>query len=95
MSAGLSSYLFAHQLGKTSYQHLNQKGDEWNYLGMLLVTFGWFGFNAGPVGQLNQAAGLALLNTLLAMLAGGLSWSVLHYVSQKRSQQQSFSMGLL
>ncbi|WP_338061957.1 hypothetical protein [Streptococcus bovimastitidis] len=76
LSAGVSSLVLALLVGPSRHLHNDPVEVKWHYLGMLLITLGWFGFNAGPVGELNQQAGQVLINSLLAIIAGGLSWSV-------------------
>ncbi|MGJ0022080.1 ammonium transporter [Streptococcus dysgalactiae] len=94
LSAGLSTYILAHFAGKTPHQHEKIR-QEWLYLGMILVTFGWFGFNVGPVGQLNALAGQVLLNTLLAIVCGGFSWSLLTFLRHKEESTVALLNGMI
>ncbi|MGJ8581992.1 MAG: ammonium transporter, partial [Psychromonas sp.] len=48
-------------------------------LGVLLLWFGWFGFNGGSTLQLTDKVPLIILNTCLAASWGGIVSSVLHY----------------
>ncbi|WP_179854181.1 ammonium transporter [Streptococcus agalactiae] len=75
LSAGLSSYILAHVIGKSEHQHNKIKNDNL-FLGMILITFGWFGFNMGPVGEWNSQAIMILLNTIFAIIGGGLAWTL-------------------
>ncbi|VTS17962.1 ammonium transporter [Streptococcus pseudoporcinus] len=84
LSAGLSSLILAKQVGKTPHQHPQEIQVKWQFLGVLLVTFGWFGFNAGPAGDFNQLAAIALLNSFLAIISGGISFSIAEYVLERK-----------
>jgi Amt family ammonium transporter len=48
-------------------------------LGVLLIWFGWFGFNGGSTLQLTDKVPLIILNTCLAASWGGIVASILHY----------------
>ncbi|CAM3357278.1 ammonium transporter [Streptococcus pluranimalium] len=76
LSAGLSSLVLAKLLGNTPHEHSNNQHLPL-YLGMLFITFGWFSFNMAPVGQLNGKSVLIAINTLVAIISGGLAWSFL------------------
>lgn len=45
------------------------------YIGMAILYIGWFGFNAGSSTHADEIAGLAFINTLIAMAAGVLAWA--------------------
>ncbi|MGT2933345.1 ammonium transporter [Streptococcus catagoni] len=94
LSAGLSSYLLAYYIGGTPHQHKEER-DEWTFIGMIFVTSGWFGFNAGPVGVLNQAAGQVLLNTLLAIISGAIAWTLADYLLYKRKSASKLLNGMV
>lgn len=81
LSAGLASYILAYRLPKTTSHSTNR--NEWLYIGMIFITLGWFFFNAGPVGELNEHAILIMINTLLALITGGAVWASLHYKLEK------------
>lgn len=51
---------------------------------MVMISLGWFGFNMGPAGSLNDVAIKAFLNTLIAICCGGLTWALLD-MSLKKS----------
>lgn len=76
VSAGFSSLILAKLLGKTPHQHSNTQHLPL-YLGMMLISFGWFGFNMAPVGELSSKSVLIIIKTLLAIISGGLTWSIL------------------
>ncbi|RLU53269.1 ammonium transporter [Streptococcus iniae] len=95
LSAGVSSFILAQQLGKTSFDHSENEQTDWQFLGMVLITLGWFGFNAGPALTLNQVAGLALINTLIAIIAGGLSWTLASYLMTKDLSSSALLNGIV
>ncbi len=49
-------------------------------LGVALLWFGWFGFNAGSALAADSIAGLALTTTLVASSAAALSWSLMEWM---------------
>ncbi len=49
-------------------------------LGVALLWFGWFGFNAGSALGANSIAGLAFTTTMVASCAAALSWSVMEWM---------------
>ncbi|MDO4667790.1 MAG: ammonium transporter [Streptococcus sp.] len=94
LSAGVSTYVLAYIIGKTPHKH-EQTQNKSLFLGMLFVTLGWFGFNAGPVGELNQSAGVVLVNTLLAILFGGLVWSGASCLTTKKEDVAILLNGMI
>jgi Amt family ammonium transporter len=52
-------------------------------LGVLLIWFGWYGFNAGSTLAFNEQVPLILLNTSLSAAWGGLAVSLVHYLHYK------------
>ena len=52
-------------------------------LGVFLIWFGWFGFNAGSTLAFNDQVPLILLNTSLAAAWGGLVVTFIHYLHNK------------
>ncbi len=49
-------------------------------LGVLLLWFGWFGFNGGSTLVFNESVPTVLLNTCIAAAWGGIASSALHYI---------------
>ena len=49
-------------------------------IGVAILWFGWFGFNAGSALEANGSAALAFVNTYLATAAAVLGWSVAEWV---------------
>ncbi|CAM4149197.1 ammonium transporter [Streptococcus penaeicida] len=95
LSAGFSSLVLALLLGPSPHLHNDPVEVKWHYLGMLFITLGWFGFNAGPVGELNQQAGLVLINSLIAIIAGGISWSVAEFLIEKKESAPAVLNGMV
>lgn len=52
-------------------------------LGVFIIWFGWFGFNAGSTLAFNEQVPLILLNTSLAAVWGGLTVTFIHYLHKK------------
>jgi Amt family ammonium transporter len=52
-------------------------------LGVFLIWFGWYGFNAGSTMVFNDQVPLILLNTSLAASWGGLAVTLIHYFHYK------------
>lgn len=52
-------------------------------LGVGLLWFGWFGFNAGSALEANGIAGLAFINTWLATAAAAMSWLLAEWVLKR------------
>lgn len=54
-------------------------------IGLTLLWFGWFGFNAGSATAANGIASIAAINTHIAPSAGFLTWMALDYVFYRRT----------
>jgi Amt family ammonium transporter len=64
-------------------------------VGAGLLWVGWFGFNAGSNLESNGYAALAMINTLLATAAAGLSWAVTEWVTRKKASMLGLASGLV
>jgi Amt family ammonium transporter len=53
-------------------------------IGLTLLWFGWFGFNAGSSTAADGIAAMAAVNTHLAASAGFLMWMALDYITEQR-----------
>lgn len=60
-------------------------------LGVSLLWFGWFGFNAGSALTSGGVASLALVNTNIAAAAGGFGW----YYIQLKLQKRATAIGII
>ena len=64
-------------------------------LGVAILWFGWFGFNAGSALAANGAAIQAFVNTFLAGAAAGLAWVMVDIVSGKRTSNVGAASGIV
>ena len=65
------------------------------FVGAGLLWVGWFGFNAGSNLEANGFAALAMVNTLVATAAAGLSWAGTEWLLQKRPSMLGFASGVI
>ena len=65
------------------------------YVGAGLLWVGWFGFNAGSNLEANGYAVVAMVNTLLATAAAGLSWVVVEWVLRRRPSMLGMASGIV
>ncbi|MBS4761723.1 ammonium transporter [Carnobacteriaceae bacterium zg-ZUI252] len=94
LSAGVSSYVLAYffkQAEKVDAPVQNP----WLYLGMIFITLGWFFFNAGPVGELNDQSALIIVKTLVALITGGGVWAVSQYTCDKKVDTETILNGTI
>ncbi|UUX33293.1 ammonium transporter family protein [Fundicoccus culcitae] len=74
VSAGFTSLLLAcYYNDKESEIRIQRSGAQTlsiHYLATILISFGWFGFNLGPIDNLDKQLGLVLINTILAIIGG-------------------------
>ncbi|KAF5419220.1 MAG: ammonium transporter, Amt family [Candidatus Methanocomedens sp.] len=64
-------------------------------LGVGLLWFGWFGFNAGSALAADEVAGLAFITTFIAPAAAGLSWMAAEWTHSKKPTALGFATGIL
>ncbi|MEN6440415.1 MAG: ammonium transporter [Syntrophobacter sp.] len=64
-------------------------------LGVGLLWFGWFGFNAGSALAANSTAVLAFTTTMVAAAAGSCSWMVMEWVVVKKPSALGFASGVV
>jgi len=64
-------------------------------LGVGLLWFGWFGFNAGSALAANSTAALAFTTTMVAAAAGSCSWMVMEWLVVKRPSALGFASGIV
>jgi Amt family ammonium transporter len=85
ISSGVSGLVLCLLVGKRqSYDRTSYRIHNIPFvmLGMALLWFGWFGFNAGSALAANELAGHALLTTAASAAAALLSWMLIDIVSQ-------------
>ncbi len=63
------------------------------YIGMGLLWFGWFGFNAGSNLEANGLTAQAFLNTIIAPAAAALAWGVAEKFSRGHASMLGFASG--
>jgi Amt family ammonium transporter len=64
-------------------------------VGAGLLWVGWFGFNAGSNLEANGYAGLALINTLVATAAAGVSWLIVEQVTRGKASGLGLASGIV
>ena len=64
-------------------------------VGAGLLWVGWFGFNAGSNLESNGYAALAMINTLVATAAAGLSWIVVEWITRGKPSALGMASGLV
>ena len=87
INAGIAALMGALILGKrTGYKQSPMPPHSLvlTYVGAGLLWVGWFGFNAGSNLEANGYAAVAMVNTLLATAAAGLSWVIVEWVLRRR-----------
>lgn len=88
ITAGFSALAFALILGKRQgygKDNMEPHSIPMTVIGMALLWFGWFGFNAGSALGSNGLAAVALVNTNTAAAAAAATWMVLSWLSRKPS----------
>jgi Amt family ammonium transporter len=63
------------------------------YVGACLLWVGWFGFNAGSNLEATGGAALALLNTIVAPAAAGLSWMTVEALGKGKASLLGIASG--
>ena len=87
IASGVSGLILCLMLGKRhgyEYQTYRIHNIPFVVLGMGLLWFGWFGFNAGSAVAANGLAAHAFLTTSVAAAAGMLSWMFLDIIFNKK-----------
>jgi Amt family ammonium transporter len=64
-------------------------------LGVGLLWFGWFGFNAGSALAADEVAGLAFITTFIAPAAAGLAWMAAEWNHSGKPTALGFATGIL
>lgn len=62
-------------------------------LGMLLVWFGWFGFNAGSELKANMRAASTFIATNIAACSGGVAYTILERIAGQKWSGLGFCTG--
>ncbi|MBU1385577.1 MAG: ammonium transporter [Alphaproteobacteria bacterium] len=64
-------------------------------IGACLLLVGWIGFNAGSAWTPDSIASVALLNTLLAAMAGSLTWKIVEIIEKRKPSLIGALSGLI
>ncbi|KAB1660858.1 ammonium transporter [Pseudoclavibacter sp. CFCC 13796] len=82
MNAGVAALVLAMFLGKRKgFPAVGRPGNlPIAILGGGLLLVGWYGFNGGSAGGINEAAGFSLTNTLVAACVGMLGWLIVERI---------------
>lgn len=64
-------------------------------LGVGLLWFGWFGFNAGSALAANGTAALAFTTSMTAAAAGSCSWMIMEWLIVKKPSALGFASGIV
>jgi len=64
-------------------------------IGASLLFVGWIGFNAGSAGAADSLASTALLNTLIAACAAGLTWKIVEWIIRRKPSLLGILSGIV
>lgn len=64
-------------------------------IGACLLLVGWIGFNAGSAWTPDAIASVALLNTILAAMAGSLTWKIVEIIEKRKPSLIGVLSGLI
>ncbi|MGC8490484.1 MAG: ammonium transporter [Syntrophobacteraceae bacterium] len=98
LSAGVSALAVAYIIGKRSgfpHEMFVPHNLTMTLLGVGLLWFGWFGFNAGSALAANATAALAFTATMTAAAAGACAWMILEWAIAKKPSALGFASGIV
>ena len=98
LSAGVSALAIAYVIGRRTgfpSEMFVPHNLTMTLLGVGLLWFGWFGFNAGSALAANATAALAFTATMTAASAGACSWMVLEWMVVKKPSALGFASGIV
>ena len=98
ISSGVSALVCAFALGDRidfKKQTIKPHNIPLTMIGVSLLWFGWFGFNAGSALSMNSIAMHAFTNTHIAAAAGGLIWLVLGLIKSKKAKSINVGNGIV
>ena len=98
MSSGFSALMLALIIGKRlgyGEHPILPHNIPYVLLGMALLWFGWFGFNAGSAVAANGLAASAWLVTNTATAAAALSWMIATWIKEGRASATAFASGAI
>ncbi|MDT8715139.1 ammonium transporter [Clostridium sp. 19966] len=96
ISSGVSGLVIAIVLGKRkSLKSVRPHSLPLTILGVGLLWFGWYGFNAGSALAFNDVAMNAFVTTNTAAAAAGLSWMFSEWIINKKPTALGFGSGIV
>jgi Amt family ammonium transporter len=97
MNAGVAALVLAIFLGKRrDFPKVGRPGNlPVAVVGGGLLLVGWYGFNGGSAGGINESAGVALTNTLVAACTGLLGWLIVEKLTRKVATSLGAISGVL
>ncbi|MFP3395385.1 ammonium transporter [Brevibacterium sp. SIMBA_078] len=97
MNAGVAAFVLALFLGRRKdFPSVGRPGNlPIAILGGGLLMVGWYGFNGGSSGGINESAGVALTNTLVAACSGLLGWLIVERVRRGSATSLGAISGVL
>lgn len=97
MNAGAAAFVLALFLGRRKdFPSVGRPGNlPIVILGGGLLMVGWYGFNGGSSGGINESAGVALTNTLVAACSGLLGWLIVERVRRGSATSLGAISGVL
>ena len=97
-TAGLSALVCALYIGKRlgyGRERFIPHNLPMTLIGAGLLSFGWFGFNAGSALAAGQNAALAFVTTHMSAASGSLSWMAFEWATRRRPTLLGFVSGLV
>jgi Amt family ammonium transporter len=95
ISSGVSALVFAIVLGKRKSRTPKPNNLPMTLLGVGILWFGWYGFNAGSALALNDVAYNAFITTNTAAAAAGLGWMAIEWFMVKKPTVLGFGTGIV
>ncbi|MHC1726918.1 MAG: ammonium transporter [Syntrophobacteraceae bacterium] len=98
LSAGVSALVLAMLLGRRRgfpSEMFVPHNLTMTVLGVGLLWFGWFGFNAGSALAANSTAALAFTTSMAAAAAGSCSWMTMEWLIVKKPSALGFASGIV
>lgn len=98
LSAGVSALAVAIVIGKRNgfpEEMFVPHNLTMTLLGVGLLWFGWFGFNAGSALAANSTAALAFTATMTAAAAGACAWMAMEWLIVKKPSALGFASGIV
>ena len=98
LSAGVSALAIAFLIGKRNgfpSDMFVPHNLTMTLLGVGLLWFGWFGFNAGSALAANSTAAVAFTATMVAAAAGSCSWMFMEWLILKKPSALGFASGVV